>query len=110
MSTAYTTTDAAASEIRSIQCRYGIPENIAVSTGDLGQKGLKFPISIVDYNKYMGGSDRYVQQRAMYTAERHHNVRYWWPIFIFLLNAGILNAYIAFQLDHPQSKLTHAQF
>ena len=58
----------------------------------------------------MGGSDGCAQQRAIYTAERHHDVRYWWPIFMFLLDAAVLNAYIVFQLDHPQSKLTHAQF
>ena len=107
---AHTAADAAASEVRSSQCRYRIPENTAIPTGDPGQKGLQFPILIVDYNKYMGGSDGCAQQRAMYTAERHHDVRYWWPIFIFLLDAGILNAYIAFKLDFPQSKLTHAQF
>ena len=110
MSTAHTATEAADSEFRSIQRRHGIPEKSAVSTGHPGEKALEFPIPIVDYNKHMGGSDGCAQQRAIYTAARHHDVRYWWPIFIFLLDAAILNAYIVFQLEHPQSKLTHAQF
>ena len=57
ISTAHTAAQAASSELRSVQRRYGIPEKSAISMRDAGQKGLKFPIPIVNYNKHMGGSD-----------------------------------------------------
>lgn len=76
MSTAHTAADTVASELRSIQRRHKIPEKSAVPIKDSGQKELEFPIPIVDYNKHMNGSDGYTQQRAIYTAERHHDVRY----------------------------------
>ncbi len=53
---------------------------------------LTFPAPIVEYNQHMRGSNENAQQRAYYSSQRLDS-RYWWPIFIFLLNAAVLNAY-----------------
>lgn len=69
-----------------------------------------FPAPIVDYNKHMGESDGNAQQRACGSPAQQRDVRYWWSVFGFMLEACILNAFILFQLDHPKSKLTHIDF
>jgi hypothetical protein len=57
----------------------------------------------------MGGSDGNAQQRAYYSPHRPDR-RYWWPLFIFLLNAAVLNAFKLWGRLHPDSKLTHSKF
>ena len=49
--------------------------------------GLPIPAPIRDYNLHMGGSDGSAQQRAVYSYECRSD-RYWWPLFIFLLDAA----------------------
>jgi hypothetical protein len=70
---------------------------------------LSFSISIVEYNRHMSESNENVQQRAYYSAHLSDN-RYWWSLFIFLLNATVLNAYKLWDRLYSQSKLTHSKF
>ena len=58
----------------------------------------------------MGGSDGNAQQRACCSPTLHRDGRYWWPIWGFLLEVFVLNAYILYKLDWPDSKANHREF
>ncbi len=73
------------------------------------RKNFPFPAPIVEYNCYIGGSDGNAQQRSYYSPHRPDS-RYWWPIFIFLLDAAVLNAYKICGRLYPDSKLNHLEF
>ena len=47
---------------------------------------------IDDYNQYMGGVDVANQLRSSYELHRPTR-RTWWPIFYWLLDASLVNAY-----------------
>lgn len=87
--------------------RRGVPQSAFCEAKEGPQ--LSFPAPIVEYNAHMGGSDGNAQQRSYYSAHRPDN-RYWWPIFTFLIDAAVLNAFKLWGLLHPDSKLTHAEF
>ncbi len=70
---------------------------------------LSFSISIVEYNQHMSESNENAQQRAYYSFHRFNN-RYWWSLFIFLLNAIVLNAYKLWNRVYSDFKLIHAKF
>ena len=90
------------------KCRHVIPKTSVVFDENETPK-LSFPMPIVEYNTYMGGSDGNAQQRSYYSSHRA-NSRYWWPLFIFLLESAVLNAFKLWQLINPFSKLTHLEF
>ncbi len=69
-----------------------------------------FPKPVVEYNTHMGGSDGNAQQRSCASPASHRDVRYWWPIFIFILEASVLNAYILHKLGAPGSTSTKREF
>ena len=91
---------------------HGIPSDSTVvveNEDETGDKKLPFPTPIVDYNQHMGGSDGNAQQRSYYSPERSDS-RYWWPLFIFLLKAAVLNAFKLWRILYPDSKLSHLDF
>lgn len=108
MTTAHSEEEARSWLPKDIKKRHGIPSNSGRVMD--GKQALPFPKTVCDYNTNMGGSDGNAQQRAYYTAEARNDRRYWWPLFIFLLDAAILNAYILFMLDHLESKMLHWEF
>jgi hypothetical protein len=61
--------------------------------GDKPVKELKIPKIMDNYNHHMGGIDIANQYRASYHTQRRslHN---WWPLFYWILNTAINNAYI----------------
>lgn len=67
------------------------------------------PAPTIDCYKHIGGSDSDAQQRACGSPAPQRDVRYWWSIFCFMLEAYMLNAFSLFQLDHPKSKLTNRE-
>jgi hypothetical protein len=75
---------------KDIRRRHGISPNSEVIIDD--QAKLPFPEPIVEYNQHMSGSDGNAQQRSYYCPERSDR-RYWWPLFIFILKAAVLNAF-----------------
>ncbi len=83
--------------------RKGVPKSV------ICDEKLSFPVSIVEYNRHMGGSDGNAQQRAYYSPHRSDS-RYWWSLFIFLLDAVVLNAFKLWGRLYPDSKLTHSEF
>ncbi len=80
-----------------------------VSKSVICDEKLSFSISIVEYNRHMSESDENAQQRAYYSSHRSNN-RYWWSLFIFLLNAIVLNAFKLWSRLYSDFKLTHSKF
>lgn len=69
-------------------------------------KSLLIPRFIDDYNHFMGGVDLANQLRASYEVHRPTR-RTWWPIFFWLLDASIVNAY-KLSVIHAQHKALKA--
>ncbi len=80
-----------------------------VSKSIICDEKLSFSISIVEYNRHMSESNENVQQRAYYSSHRL-NRWYWWSLFIFLLNAIVLNAFKLWDRFYSNFKLTHSKF
>ena len=67
----------------------------------------------------MGGSDNHAKLNSYYTTSRHHHRRNWFPLFFFLIDAAVTNAYILYELANEGRKnrngrrikiLSHAEF
>lgn len=74
------------------------------------------PVSVVHYNKSMGGVDLKDQKLSMYLLERKRGLKWYVKVFRRLLNTSILNAYIMYLknpmprvLSHRQSRLKLAE-
>lgn len=61
------------------------------------------PLTIKKYNEIMGGVDHFDQLRESYGIGRR-SVKWWHRIFYFLIDACIVNAYIAFKATLPPVK------
>ena len=51
------------------------------------------PLAVSEYNKYMGGMDRTDENIARYCIGVRGK-KWWWPLFTWLLDAAIHNAWI----------------
>ena len=110
MTTTHTIEDLSTVVYKDSRRRHGIPKDSAVTiNGDANEKKLPFPMPIVEYNQHMGGSDGNAQQRSYYNPQASDR-RYWWPLFIFLLKAAVLNAFKLWQILYPNSALSHRDF
>lgn len=72
------------------------------------------PESIVDYNKFMGGVDRFDQRMATYNIAWKSR-RWWMKLFFYFTDAAIVNTYILYletlKRTNPRKKpLSHLQF
>jgi len=94
---------------RDLRSRHHIPEDF-VQLDSENNQFLPFPRAVVDYNLHMGGVDGNAQQREQYSPAKHRCRRYWWSLFLFHLDAAVLNAYILYKLSYPTSKVTRARF
>jgi hypothetical protein len=70
---------------------------------------LLFSTSIVEYNRHKSESNENAQQRSYYSSHRFDR-RYWWSLFIFLLDAIVLNAFKLWDQLYFDFKLTHSKF
>lgn len=79
---------------------------------DQSTKELPIPRLIDEYNFNMGGVDRANQLRASY--ETHQKtLRSWWPIFFWILDVAIINAYCIAKVARQQQglkQITHLEF
>ena len=89
--------------------RKDIPKDSYGITPD-GNHVLLFPQPVVDYNKHMGSSDGNAQQRAKYSDDSHSDRRWWWKLFLFIIHAAALNAWLLYKLDYPDSKMKRSEF
>ena len=62
--------------------------------GTFARKDLSVLIAIDAYNHYMGGVDIGNQLRASFTILRPKNLRYWKPLFYWLLDIALVNSYL----------------
>lgn len=74
------------------------------------QTQLRKLYALDEYNQYMGGSDNHAKQTSFYSTAQHYHRRNWLPLFYFLLDAAVTNAYILYKLGTEGRKLSHADF
>ena len=58
------------------------------------KKDLPIPAAIDAYNHYMSGVDIANQLQGAFTTLRPQNVRYWKPLFYWLLDIALANSYL----------------
>lgn len=92
MTTVHTVDEMKVSVLKDAKRRRGISTAAIPHVDEDEVSKLLFPAPIVEYNIHMGESDENAQQRAYYSPHRSDR-RYWWPLFIFLLEAAVLNAF-----------------
>lgn len=73
-----------------------------------GASNVKCPISIIDYNKHMGGVDRADQRKASYALDRKAR-RWWLRIFFNFMNVALSDAFIIFK-NRTDSDLRYIDF
>jgi len=70
-------------------------------------KGQKVPVScptgISDYNKYMGGVDKFDQYMAAYTISQKSR-RWWIKLFYYFIDTAIVNSYILYKESCNKAK------
>ncbi|KAF0747291.1 piggyBac transposable element-derived protein 4-like [Aphis craccivora] len=70
-------------------------------------KGEKVPVScptgISDYNKYMGGVDKFDQYMAAYTISQK-SCRWWIKLFYYFIDTAIVNSYILYKESCNKAK------
>uniref|UniRef100_A0A8C4NJI7 PiggyBac transposable element-derived protein domain-containing protein n=1 Tax=Eptatretus burgeri TaxID=7764 RepID=A0A8C4NJI7_EPTBU len=80
---------------------------------DIGGNGTTRPLSVLQYNQFMGGVDRSDQYRSYYSVGRTSK-KWWCYILWFLVNLSIVNAWLLFREschDYTSSKnYDHFQF
>lgn len=78
--------------------------------GSNPRKGIAIPRAVNDYNCHMGGVDIADQLRQYYTVQMRTS-RTWIPLFLWLLDTSIINAFIIWKLHHRvTSRRAHADF
>ena len=75
---------------------------------DGGKTNVQCPISIIDYNKYMGGVDRADQRKESYSLDRKSK-KFWLRIFFYVMNVALSNAFIIFK-NRTDSNMTYLAF
>lgn len=58
------------------------------------------PAVVADYNKYMGGVDRFDQYRERYETGRK-SIKWWFRILYFLLDMAVVNSFILWKMHRP---------
>jgi hypothetical protein len=67
------------------------------------------PSMVVNYNKYMGGVDR-SDQMISYTNSIVKSFKWWKKVIFHVLAIAVLDAYILFKSQNPNSVITHRVF
>ena len=58
---------------------------------------IKRPISIKEYNKYMGGVDIADQKRLFWESRIHKLSRWWIRVFFYYVDVGTVNAMVLYR-------------
>ena len=77
--------------------------------GTRKKNDVPIPISIAEYNKFMGGVDRSDQMIQYYDVVRQTR-KYWKTLFYHFIDLSIVNAYILHKTIFPDDKTSHYQF
>lgn len=62
--------------------------------------GVACPKVVSEYNKYMGGVDRFDQKRNSYLSDRRSK-KWWYRLFYYLMAASVVNAFIQYSHHTP---------
>ena len=65
---------------------------------------VSIPTIVADYNRKMGGVDRFDQLLGYYSVVRRKTIKWWKKVLFWLLEAMLVNSYIAFNDLHPQER------
>ena len=95
--------------LKDLRFRHHISEDF-VQLDSENKQFLPFSRAVMNYNLHMGEVDENAQQREQYFFVKHRCWRYWWSLFLFHLNAAVLNVYILYKLTYSTSKMTRARF
>lgn len=66
--------------------------------------GVACPKVVSEYNKYMGGVDRFDQKRNSYVSDRRSK-KWWYRLFYYLLDASVVNAFTQYSHHTPTDYL-----
>lgn len=77
------------------------------------KENVRCPQSIVDYNKFMGGVDRFDQRMSAYPIGWKSR-RWWMKLFFYFVDAGIVNSYFYEETSKKTRRrskpISHLQF
>ena len=74
---------------------------------ELQGAALRIPNPIAEYNSRMRGADVHAQLQSYYST--HHSLfRVWWPLFFFIIDAAIVNAWVLSRMEG--GKFLHRDF
>ena len=73
--------------------------------GSREKRPLPCPSIIDDYNQYMGGVDLIDQHLSYYTMTKRRSLKWWKKVFWRLIDITIVNAWIIFHKNHPNSSI-----
>jgi hypothetical protein len=68
------------------------------------QRTIPIPPIIVNYRRYLGGVDLLDQYRSYYKLELR-SLKYWHPMFFFILETAIINAWVLYRETMSKRKL-----
>ncbi|KAL4083594.1 hypothetical protein QTP88_028910 [Uroleucon formosanum] len=78
-----------------------------------GEKiAISCPSSIADYNRYMGGVDKFDQYMAAYSICQKSR-RWWVKLFYYLLDTSIVNSFLMYKKScnrHKRKYMSHLEF
>ena len=73
-------------------------------------KWLRIPSAINDYNHGMNGVDTASQLRTGFSCHKPHEVKWWRPLFYWLLDICANNSYLLWRTTQPITHKLHQQF
>ena len=85
--------------------------NRSVQTAMMRPKGgrekvpIPCPTPVYDYNQFMGGVDLVDQHLSYYSLTLRRTIKWWKKVFWGLIDISIINSWIIFRLNHPNSKI-----
>lgn len=74
-----------------------------------GQVPVSQPRMIKNYNEGMGGVDQLDRLLQSYRPSIHMR-KWWWALFVNLLNASVAAAWRFYRMANPEEKMTHLDF
>ena len=71
--------------------------------------GIECPTIAINYNKFMGGVD-VADQLFVYYSIGRRGLKWWKKVFYCLLEMSVVNAYLLFKENVPETNITHVAF
>ena len=63
------------------------------------------PTAVYDYNQFMGGVDLVDQNLSYYSLTLRRTIKWWEKVFWRLIDISIINSWIIFHVNYPNSNL-----